>query len=142
MFQVRELYTKCAVECITHKQEFKECMQLIHFQSQIKLVEGIQSALKVVNSALQGVSPVKPLHTTPNKYNLHNIILTNDVGENFMKTIRVHLLMFLRQIQNANTETSIISDVSHDGVNDQENTSGNRYKLKEVGSIKNGLFKR
>ncbi|KAM3962283.1 LOW QUALITY PROTEIN: origin recognition complex subunit 3 [Aphomia sociella] len=128
---VREIYTKCAVECVTGTQGFKECMQLIQFQSQIKLIESIKHALKVVNGALQVVSPVKPLRSTPTKNNLNNVQLNSDVGENFIKTVRVHLLMFLRQIENANTEASALSKEADEDDNDLENTPGNRYKLKE-----------
>ncbi|XP_059059897.1 origin recognition complex subunit 3 isoform X2 [Achroia grisella] len=127
---VREIYTKCAVECVTDTQEFKECMQLINFQSQMKLVENIKQILKVINTALQVVSPVKPLRATPTKNNLSNIQLNSDLGENFVKTIRVHLLMFLRQIENASTETNVITSGTENEVN-SENTPGNRYKLKE-----------
>jgi hypothetical protein len=107
-------------------------MLLINFQSQIKLVESIKNALKVVNSALQNSSPVKPLRSTPVKNYLNNIALTNDVGENFVKTIRVHLLMFLRQIEHANTEFTISSKGPDETENDGENILENRYKLKEV----------
>ncbi|KAL0892178.1 hypothetical protein ABMA27_015366 [Loxostege sticticalis] len=128
---IREIYTKCAVECITITPAFKECMQLIHFQSQVKLAESIKSALKVVNTALQIFSPVKPLRSTPTKNNLNNITLNSDVGEGFVKTVRVHLLMFLRQIEHANTEATVLCNESEDLENDTENVPGNRYKLKE-----------
>ncbi|XP_026751186.2 origin recognition complex subunit 3 [Galleria mellonella] len=128
---VREIYTKCAVECVTGTQGFKECMQLLNFQSQMKLVENIKQALKIINAALQVVSPVKPLRSTPTKNNLNNIQLSNDIGEKFVKTIRVHLLMFSRQIENANTETCILTDNIEKGDDNSENIPGNRYKLKE-----------
>ncbi|XP_063821346.1 origin recognition complex subunit 3 [Ostrinia nubilalis] len=128
---VREIYTKCAVECITSTLAFKECMQLIQFQSQVKLADTIKSALKVVNSALQISSPVKPLRSTPTKNNLNNITLNNDMGEGFVKTVRVHLLMFLRQIEHANTEATVLCNESEDFENSPENVPGNRYKLKE-----------
>lgn len=114
-------------------------MQLIHFQSQVKLAESIKSALKVVNSALQIFSPVKPLRSTPTKNNLNNITLNSDVGEGFVKTVRVHLLMFLRQIEHANTEATVLCNETEDLENDTENVPGNRYKLKEVKIIKYNL---
>lgn len=132
LFQVREIYTKCAVECITGTNAFKECMQLISFQSQVKLVESVKAALKIVNSALQVVSPVKPLCSTPTKNNLNNITFNNDFGDSFVKTVRVHLIMFLRQIENANTEVTVLCNEFDDMENYAENTPGNRYKLKEV----------
>ncbi|XP_053602872.1 origin recognition complex subunit 3 [Plodia interpunctella] len=127
---VREIYTKCAQENVTSTQAFKECMQLINFQSQVKLVDSIKNALKIVNTALQVVSPVKPLRTTPSKSNVDNIVINHDTGENFVKAIRVHLMMFSRQIENASTECSVISEVVDDE-NEVENVPGNRYKLKE-----------
>lgn len=129
--QVREIYTKCAVECITNTPAFRECMQLLSFQSQVKLVESVKSALKVVNTHLQNVSPVKPLRSTPTKNNISNVILNKDFGDNFVKAIRVHLLTFLRQIENANTEATVMSRAC-DPEDDVENNPGNRYKLKEV----------
>ena len=107
-------------------------MQLLKFQSQTKLVESIKSALKIVNSYLQGVSPVKPLRSSPTKNNLNNIFLNDDLGENFAKSVRVHLLTFLRQIEHASTDTSVTTNVLPDAENIDENVPGNRYKLKEV----------
>ncbi|XP_075970562.1 origin recognition complex subunit 3 [Anticarsia gemmatalis] len=126
---VREIYTRCAVEWITDTQPFKECMQLINFQSQVKLVETVKNALKLINSYTQSASPVKPLRSSPMKNNVNNICLNNDLGDSFAKTLRVHLLTFLRQIENANTEatTNVIPET--DSIN--ENVPGNRYKLKE-----------
>lgn len=106
-------------------------MQLIEFQSQVKLVETIKTALKLVNSTLKISSPVKPFRSTPTKINMEIIHLSNDLGENFIKTVRVHMVMFLRQIENANTEATV-SNTLMDNENDVDITPGNRYKLKEV----------
>lgn len=106
-------------------------MQLLKFQSQMKLVETIKNGLKIVNSYLQAASPVKPLRSSLSKINLNNIVLSDDLGENFAKALRVHLLTFLRQIENANTESTVITN-SLPKTEDNENTPGNRYKLKEV----------
>lgn len=132
LFQVREIYTKCTVELVTDTQPFKESMQLLNFQSQVRLIETIKSALKVINTTLQIVSPVKPLRSTPTKNNLNNINLNEDLGENFLKTVRVHLLLFSRQIENANTEVTVLTEESVDP--DVENVPANRYKLKQVTS--------
>ncbi|KAF9415006.1 hypothetical protein HW555_007273 [Spodoptera exigua] len=128
---VREIYTKCASENVTSTTAFKDCMQLLKFQSQVKLVESIKSALKIVNSYLQDASPVKPLRSTPSKNNLNKITLSDDLGENFVKSLRVHLLTFLRQIEHANTETTVTTSAVSDSENADENVPGNRYKLKE-----------
>ncbi|KAG6451805.1 hypothetical protein O3G_MSEX007352 [Manduca sexta] len=127
---VREIYTKCAVQDIVETTAFKECMQLLNFQSQMKLVETIKNGLKVVNTSLQNVSPVKPLQVTPKKNNMEDVIVNNHLGEGFVKNVRVHLLMFLRQIEKANTEATIITN-SMETDDDVENVPGNRYKLKE-----------
>lgn len=81
---------------------------------------------------MQITSPVKPLRATPTKNNLNKLTLDYDVGESFVKTVRVHLLMFLRQIEHANTEATVLCNESENFENDAENTPGNRYKLKEV----------
>ncbi|XP_022816715.1 origin recognition complex subunit 3 [Spodoptera litura] len=128
---VREIYTKCASENVTGTSAFKDCLQLLKFQSQVKLVESIKSALKIVNTYLQNASPVKPLRSTSSKNNLKNITLSDDLGENFVKSLRVHLLTFLRQIEHANTETTVTMCAVSDTENADENFSGNRYKLKE-----------
>lgn len=128
---VREIYTKCASENVTGTSAFKDCMQLLKFQSQVKLVESIKSSLKIVNSYLQNASPVKPLRSTPSKNNLNKITLGDDLGENFVKSLRVHLLTFLRQIEHANTETTVTTSAVSDSENVDENVPGNRYKLKE-----------
>uniref|UniRef100_A0A2H1V6Z1 Origin recognition complex subunit 3 n=1 Tax=Spodoptera frugiperda TaxID=7108 RepID=A0A2H1V6Z1_SPOFR len=128
---VREIYTKCASENVTGTSAFKDCMQLLKFQSQVKLVESIKSSLKIVNSYLQNASPVKPLRSTPSKNNLNKITLGDDLGENFVKSLRVHLLTFLRQIEHANTETTVSTSAVSDSENVDENVPGNRYKLKE-----------
>ncbi|KAH9627623.1 hypothetical protein HF086_010775 [Spodoptera exigua] len=128
---VREIYTKCASENVTSTTAFKDCMQLLKFQSQVKLVESIKSALKIVNTYLQDASPVKPLRSTPSKNNLNKITLSDDLGENFVKSLRVHLLTFLRQIEHANTETTVTTSAVSDSENADENVPGNRYKLKE-----------
>ncbi|XP_013187102.2 origin recognition complex subunit 3 isoform X2 [Amyelois transitella] len=128
---VREIYSKCAQENVTTTLAFNECMQLINFQSQVKLVDSIKVALKVINSALQGVSSVKPLRSSPIKNNLSSIVLNDDTGENFVKAVRVHLMMFMRQIESANTECTILSEVVKEDTNEVENVPVNRYKLKE-----------
>lgn len=124
---MRELYTKCALENITGTTAFKDCLQFINFQSKVKLEETIKDALKVVNFYLKLKSPTKPLQPTPKKNNMNNFVFDN-LGENFVRVVRVHLLMFLKQIENASTDSDIAS------VEDEivENLSGNRYKLKEV----------
>ncbi|XP_026729471.1 origin recognition complex subunit 3 [Trichoplusia ni] len=128
---VREIYTRCSAECVTDTPAFKDCMQLLKFQSQFKLVESIKNALKIINSYLQVVSPVKPLRTSPIKNNLNNMSLNDDLGQNFVKSLRVHLLTFLRQIENANTETTVLTNISPEADANDENVPGNRYKLKE-----------
>lgn len=135
LLQVREIYTKCALECVTDTPAFKDCMQLLKFQSQMKLVESIKSALKIVNSYLQAVSPVRPLRSSPSKNNLNNLLLNNDLGENFAKSLRVHLLTFLRQIEHANTDTSAGTNDLPEIEKTDENVPGNRYKLKEVRAL-------
>ncbi|XP_063621451.1 origin recognition complex subunit 3 [Cydia splendana] len=128
---VREIYTKCAGESVTKTPTFKECMQLIKFQSQLKLLDSIQGALKVVNAELHVVSPVKPLRSSPTKNNANKLVLNNELGETFAKTVRVHLLTFLRQLENANTEATVLAEVANETENDTEIVPGNRYKLKE-----------
>ncbi|XP_026328360.1 origin recognition complex subunit 3 [Hyposmocoma kahamanoa] len=127
---MREIFAKCANDCVASTQDFADCMQLLEFQSQVKLVETIKSALKVINSALKIVSPVKPLRSTPTKNNMENINLSYDLGDNFVKTVRVHMVMFLKQIENANTEATI-STTSMGNEIDVDVTPDNRYKLKE-----------
>ncbi|XP_050663609.1 origin recognition complex subunit 3 isoform X2 [Leptidea sinapis] len=127
---VREVYAKCATEHITSTEGFKECMQLLKFQSQAKLVDTIKNAHKVVSSALQMSSPVKPLRLTPMKNNLNNSSLNNELGEAFIKNIRLYLMMFLRQIEDAsNEDTTETMNCESDEAYD--NVHGNRYKLKE-----------
>ncbi|CAG4937416.1 unnamed protein product [Colias eurytheme] len=130
---IREIYARCAVEHVTETEGFKECMQLLGFQSQVKLIDSIQSAIKVVNNVLQTISPIKPLRSTPSKNNQVNI--STELGEDFVKSVRVYLITFLRQIENASNET--IQSSNNDEMeieNDLEKMdlkSGNRYKLKE-----------
>lgn len=130
---VREVYTKCATECITDTPSFKECMQLLSFQSQIKIVDTITGALKLLNSHLQSVSPIKPLQATPkkNNNNTDKVFAHRELGESFAKTVRVHLMTFLRQLENANTEASISTAMDTDTNDNVENVPGSRYKLKE-----------
>ncbi|CAH0749701.1 unnamed protein product [Diatraea saccharalis] len=128
---VREVYTKCAVESVTNTAAFKECMMMIKFQSQLKLADSIKNSLKIINSALQIVSPIKPLRSTPTKNNLNNIALNDNLGESFLRTVRVHLLLFSRQIEGANNEVTASIQESEELDNDIENVPGNRYKLKE-----------
>lgn len=109
-------------------------MQLLQFQSQLKLVESIKTALKEINTTLQVASPVKPLRSTPLKNNTN--ISLNDLGLDFAKSVRIHLMTFLRQIENANNESSIHTHVETENDNmDIDNIPGNRYKLKEVSII-------
>ncbi|XP_045446198.1 origin recognition complex subunit 3 [Melitaea cinxia] len=131
---VRELYIKCSMESVTNNaQSYRDAIQLLKFQSQMQLIESIKNALKEINSFLQADTLVKPLRSTPSKNNLHNISLKNDLGLDFAKTIRIHLLTFLRQLENASNETSVLTNTVMDTENDVENVNllGNRYKLKE-----------
>ncbi|CAH0727822.1 unnamed protein product, partial [Brenthis ino] len=125
---VREIYAKCSSQNITNTPEFRESMQLLQFQSQFKLVESIKAALKEI-ATFQIASPVKPLRSTPLKNNT-NMSLNNDLGQDFAKSVRVHLMTFLRQIENANNESSIYTHVETENGN-MDNIPGNRYKLKE-----------
>ncbi|XP_072940477.1 origin recognition complex subunit 3 isoform X2 [Epargyreus clarus] len=126
---VREIYAKCSAESITTTPEFKECMQLLNFQSQVKLIESLKSAVKVVTSVLQ-TSPVRPLRS-PLKNHQRNVTHDNDqLGECFLITIKVHLLTFLRQIENANNEATIFTNMDTDD-DHADILPGNRYKLKE-----------
>ncbi|XP_045765033.1 origin recognition complex subunit 3 isoform X2 [Maniola jurtina] len=129
---VREIYAKCSMELITDTQPFRACMQLLSFQSQVQLAESMKNALKEINAVLQIVSPIKPLRATPPKTNLNSITLNNDLGHDFAKSIRIHFLTFLRQIENANNEALVLNNVN---VNDNDLDigvlPGNRYKLKE-----------
>lgn len=134
---MREIYTRCSAECVTDTPAFKDCMQLLKFQSQFKLVESIKNALKIINSYLQVVSPVKPLRLSPTKNNLNKISFNDGLGQHFVKSLKVHLLTFLRQIENANTETTVLTDVSPGADDNDENMPGNRYKLKEVSCVYN-----
>lgn len=130
------MYTKCvSSECITASAAFKECMQLLNFQSQVKLVDSIKGAVKVVNEMLQNSPTMKPLRLTPTKNYLlkeNALDLGASLGENFLKTIRVLLLTFQRHIQNANTEATIVANPGMDEDSNMENTPADRYKLKEV----------
>ncbi|XP_013141479.1 PREDICTED: origin recognition complex subunit 3 [Papilio polytes] len=128
---VREIYSKCAIENITSTQAFRECMQLINFQSQYKLVESIKDALKVVNDSLQITSPIKTLRSTPVKNDQIDVSINNAVGETLMKTMRIHLMMFLRQIENANNHAAVLTDYDGDDVEIKTEVPGDRYKLKE-----------
>ncbi|XP_052738686.1 origin recognition complex subunit 3 [Bicyclus anynana] len=130
---VREIYTKCTTEHITETQPYRECMQLIGFQSQIKMAESIKNALKEVNSVLQTSSPVKPLRSTPSKTNTISVKVSNDLGQDFAKLIRIHLLTFLRQIESANNEGLILGNANEEQEHDLDTdvAPGNRYKLKE-----------
>nr|XP_034824414.1 origin recognition complex subunit 3 isoform X2 [Maniola hyperantus] len=127
---VREIYAKCSMELITDTQPFRECMQLLSFQSQVQLAESMKNALKEINALLQIVSP---LHPTSRKTNLNSITLNNDLGQDFAKSIRIHFLTFLRQIENANNEALVINNVNANNDNDMDVdvVPGNRFKLKE-----------
>ncbi|XP_068630803.1 origin recognition complex subunit 3 [Battus philenor] len=128
---VREIYSKCATENISVTTGFRECMQLINFQSQLRLIDNVKDALKTVNHALQISSPVKPLRTTPLKNNSNNVkMFDSDFGVAFIKSVRVHMMMFLRQLENANNEVTLLT---HSNDDKEINTKfpGNRYKLKE-----------
>ncbi|XP_039749028.1 origin recognition complex subunit 3 [Pararge aegeria] len=130
---VREIYAKCSIEHVTNTQPFKECMQLLNFQSQVKMADSIKNALKEINSVLQIVSPVKPLRSTPSKTNMNSIAVNNDLGQDFAKSISIHFLTFLRQIENAHNEAPVLAYANHERENDLETDiiPGNRYKLKE-----------
>lgn len=122
------------MDLITDTQPFRECMQLLSFQSQVQLAESIKNALKEINALLQIVSPIKPLRPTPPKTNLDSITLNNDLGQDFAKSIRIHFLTFLRQIENANNEALELNyvNINNDNDLDIDVVPGNRYKLKEV----------
>lgn len=138
MFQIREIYAKCSMEHITSTQPFKDCMQLIGFQSQLKLVDNIKNALKEINSLIK-IDSTKPLRSTPTKNNIN--VAANDLGINFSKTIRVHMMTFLRQIENANSESTVFSSEADTEINmETENVPASRYKLKEVNKILMKLF--
>ncbi|CAK1604203.1 unnamed protein product [Parnassius mnemosyne] len=129
---VREIYSKCASENIASTQAFKECMQLINFQSQLKLVDSIKNALTAVNLSLEIATPIKPLRSTPKKNNLNDVAFGRDFGELFIKSVRVHLTTFLRQIENAKNETTtLVTNNTEDLDVDAETPLVNRYKLKE-----------
>lgn len=105
----------------------------------MKLIDSVKGALKVVNAILQNVSPVKPLRLSPTKNNVFKekaLALNDTLGDSFLKTVRVHLLTFLRHIQNANTEATILTSPGADEDFNMENTPGSRYKLKEVFFVK------
>lgn len=124
LFQVREVYTKCVGEFICHSPVFKECMQLINFQSQVKLIDSIKGALKVIGTEFTSM----PKNTT-------KTIFDDNLGENFTKTLRIHLLTFLGQLQNASNEASILTETVDQAENDMGIVPGNRYKLKEVNTF-------
>ncbi|XP_047514983.1 origin recognition complex subunit 3 [Pieris napi] len=119
---VREIYAKCATEHIVKTEAFKESMQLINFQSKVQLLETIQSAIKVVNNALQSTSP-GPLRS-PTKNMLNKSI--NSLGEEFVKNIKIHFVIFRRQIENASTEVTVQEEDD-----DDFDLRGSRHKLKE-----------
>lgn len=125
------------MEHITSTQPFRECMQLLGFQSQVKLAESIKNALKEVNAVLQIASPNKPLRSTPSKNNINSSTLNNELGPEFAKSIRIHFLTFLRQIENANNEATVLANAGMDDEHDLEVDvgPGNRYKLKEVRNL-------
>ena len=126
------MYARCSLQNITNTQAFRETIQLLNFQSQVKLVESLNGALKEVNMILQMSSPVKPLRSTPLKNNI-NISSSNELGVDFAKNVRIHLMTFLRQIENANNEATVHSNIEAENDNmDIDNVPGNRYKLKEV----------
>ncbi|XP_045513572.1 origin recognition complex subunit 3 isoform X2 [Pieris brassicae] len=120
--KVREIYAKCAAEHIVKTEAFKESMQLINFQSKVQLLETIQSAIEVVNNALQNTSP-GPLRS-PTKNMLNKSI--NSLGEEFVKNIKIHFAIFRRQIGNASTEVTVQEEDD-----DDFDLRGSRYKLKE-----------
>ncbi|XP_041976430.1 origin recognition complex subunit 3 [Aricia agestis] len=126
---VREIYTKCATESISSTPAFKECMQLIKFQSQMKLIETIKNALKEVNASLQAISPLKPLRLSPMKNKVTEIPKETDLGKDFIENTRVHLLMFLRQIEKARNEAT--TQISMEKEEVSENIVSSRAKLKE-----------
>ncbi|CAF4777731.1 unnamed protein product [Pieris macdunnoughi] len=119
---VREIYAKCATEHIVKTEAFKESMQLINFQSKVQLLETIKSAIKVVNNALQSTSP-GPLRS-PTKNMLNKSI--NSLGEEFVKNIKIHFVIFWRQIENASTEVTVLEEDD-----DDFDLRGSRHKLKE-----------
>ncbi|KAI8428881.1 hypothetical protein MSG28_007518 [Choristoneura fumiferana] len=119
---VREIYTKCVGEFICQSLTFKECMQLINFQSQVKLIDSIKGALKVIGTEFA---------SSPTKKNTTKTAFDDNIGENFTKTVRIHLLTFLGQLQNASTEATILTQTADEAEYDMEVVPGNRYKLKE-----------
>lgn len=126
---VREIYTQCASQLITETPAFKDCLQFISFQSQVKLVESIKYALQIVNSYLEVQSPIKPLQSMSRKPKLKNLDF-NCLGVDFVKNTRILLLTFLRQIENANTERELKVDIKSRDCS-PNNAPQNRYTLKE-----------
>lgn len=111
-------------EFICQSPVFKECMQLINFQSQVKLIDSIKGALKVIGTEFTSM----PKNAT-------KTVFDDNLGENFTKTLRIHLLTFLGQLQNASNEASILTETVDQAENDMGIVPGNRYKLKEVNAF-------
>ncbi|KAL4706515.1 hypothetical protein ACJJTC_015713 [Scirpophaga incertulas] len=84
---VREIYAKCAAESITSTSEFQDCMTLIKFQPQVKLVEDIKDLLKIFNLVLKNLSSVKPLIIKNSTDKL--IVVDDELGETFIKNVQV-----------------------------------------------------
>lgn len=125
---MREIYAKSATEHIVETEGFKECMQLINFQSQLILVDTIKNAVKLTEHTLETASPKIPLKSILKKP-------PNDkaLGKEFVRSIKIHLGLFLRQIENANAEDEITQnvEVSEEDIHNFD-LKGSRYKLKEV----------
>lgn len=136
--QVRQIYAKCTVQRISENEGYQECMQLLHLQSQITLLEGIRNALQVVNMSLTHASPVKPL-LSPKKRNSSvktNLKLEESVSaQEFLKIVRVNLLMFAKHIEEASQERTLVKR-QHDV--DMDEVPLSRNKLKEVSFLDQG----
>ncbi|KAJ2946991.1 hypothetical protein O0L34_g16336 [Tuta absoluta] len=126
---LRELYIKCSTNLITSTPEFSECMLLLGFQSQQKLVETIKNSLHFLNQSLPKPSTKKPLRTSPLKNHMDNSTVKNDLGECFVEFVRIQLQLFVKQLENASAEVTVARQ-NYSDVED-ENIPGNRYRLKE-----------
>lgn len=111
MFQLRELYPLAVSRNIIHTSEYKECMQLLEFQSKDELCSKLEKIIDILSKY------IKP--SSVNKINI----------------IRDRLKNYVRDMNNFNMDdlTLIVNDIEKD--DDKLQSSIGRQQFREVRNI-------
>lgn len=134
--QLREIYSLCTSKSLTETTEYKECIQMVSFQSKNELLENLKSAIKTLNhSSSQRNLRTKsglysPLKSSPSKLNSPR--KTRERAKSTVDSITMELTGFLHQIDAASLQANSRKDDTEDmELENQNHVKLNRQELKE-----------